>query len=1396
MIPALKKIRFIFFIGFSCLLNAQTQEIIVPDNSFDHISTKDGLSSSNVNQIIKDNDGFLWLATQNGLNRYDGTNFKTFKYDPEEKNSINHNNVSCLVQSPNGILWIGTLGGGLNRYDLEKGRFNHFISDGTGLTNDFVTSLALDQLNQVWIGTRKGVHLLNQETQKIEKVLFDSVQGPEDEQISTLAFDDEQNLWIGTASNGVYRYNPLTGEITSFPMLSMRDPENFYLRIFSIAKISDGPLIIGTGAGIAQFNPTTQKFEPFTIINAQGVENTITDRAVLYIAQDPHGRLWIGTWLDGLYIVDRNTNTVHHYLHNAEKPKSLGQNRIRSIFLDGNQYAWLCTYTDGVNRYDFTQQFFPKLDIPGKVAQRLNQSSIGAICKDRQGIIWAGSLENGLFRIDRQKKVISHFDKNDKGGQGIIDNEILAIHETSDGRVWFGTSNGLMYFDQNAESFKRMPLMNKENTIGSEVMIFCIAEDKNGNLWMGTRDQGLLQLNKTTGLVERYRHWPDNANSLSTDYIRSILIDRNGMIWAGTKLGLNRMNPETGDTERFQHDSEDAQSLSGNFVESLFKDGDGFLWVGTHGSGLNKLVGWRDASYPIFKHYDERDGLPNDVVTGILPDGPQQLWLSTAQGLCHFDTQHESFVQYWLWDGLNSAVFNPGAYFKSEDNELFFGTSHGFEAFYPDNIPNLEQPPKLLLTDFKVHNKTVVVNDKGPLKQQINATDTIVLGHWQSAFSFNFTALNYSHGSDNKYAYTLEGLDEDWNYVGNRNEAVYTNISPGTYTFKVKAADHHNIWNQNPRQVLIQVKPPAWKTFWAYCLYAFLLGVMFWWARKQIIARERLKNVLRMERQQHEIDLKQHELDEMKVRFFTNISHEIRTPLTLILGPIRKLLGTDVADPKRGNTYRMVYRNAQRLYQLVTQLMDTTKLESGQMKLRVEQQDVIPFIRNIVLQFQDMAEHTGKELLFSADPAHFEGWFDADKLKKILFNLLSNAIKFTPPGGRISVETHIEKKAEGRASRLMVKVSDTGIGIEKEELGAIFDYFHQSFPKTNQEETSGDYSEPWDGTGIGLALSKQLAHVHKGSLGVESEPGKGSTFKIIVPVDGEAYSDEEKRKSVTTKDTWLEPMEEVLHDAWVPVEMNVGEGRPVVLVVEDNEDMRKFILQQLVDDFQVLEAKDGEEGMHLALESIPDLIISDLMMPQRNGIELAQILKNDQRTSHIPIIILTAIMRRKEHLAGYRSGADDYITKPFDGNLLRAKVLQLIASRKRLRESFSKGLSLNPKEVTFNSADEEFLEKIIELIEEHMSDSDFDISVFSKEMYMSRSQLYRKIRALTDQTPIELVRMLRLKRAAQMLKSDNFTAAEVGYSVGFKTPAHFSRCFKEHFKISPAKYAKSVVVAK
>jgi len=1405
------KIIFLFFL-FPAILFAQLEDI-----QFEHLKVEHGLSINTIECILQDSQGFIWLGTHDGLNRYDGYKFTIFRNDPSDPTSLSANRIFSIYEDRSGVLWIGTDTGGLNKFDREKEQFTYYTndpSDPTSLNDVVVLSIYEDSSGDLWIGTDTGGlnKLVPGDNEESPPTFIHYKLDPDDptrlsdNEVFSICEDNFGALWIGTYGGGLNKLIPGDNEESPPTFIHFKhdpnDPSSLSSnKVRSIYEDSSGDIWIATWGGLIKLVLGDDENSPPTFIHYKHDPKEPTSLShdwVSFIYEDNSGDIWIGTEGGGLNKlipgdIEGSSPTFIHYKHDSKDPTSLSSNSVLSVYEDNSGLLWIGTIGGGVNKFDKEKRKFNHYKHNPYDPASLSFYSVLPIYEDNSGNIWIGTWGGGLNKFDKEKGKFNRYKHDPDDPTSLSDNEVFSICEDNSGVLWIGTLGGGLNKLVPGDSEESPPTFihykhdpNNPKSL-SDNKVYSIYEDSSGDLWIGTW-RGLNKLvpgdnKESPPTFIHFNNNPDDPSSLSGYWITSIYEDRSGALWIGTDDGsLNKLVPSDNEESHptfihYKHDPNDPTSLSINAILSIYEDKSGVIWIGTDGGGLNKF----DREKIHFTHYRQINGLPNEMIYGILEDDHGNLWLSTSKGISKFNPQAETFRNYDERDGLQSNEFNAQAYLKSKSGEMFFGGINGFNVFHPDSIKDNTHIPPIIITDFQLLHKPVPVGfdesrNRSILKKSITETKEIELTYEDYVFSFEFAALDFHTPEKNQYAYIMEGFEMDWNYTdANRRFVTYTNLDPGEYTFRVKGSNNDGVWNEAGTSIIIVITPPWWATWWAYVLYGFFIVSLFTWITRFYLNRQRLKHQLELE---HEHADKLGEIDQMKSRFFANISHEFRTPLTLIFGPAKDII-EETNESKTKQNAGMIKRNASKLYNLVNQLLDISKLEAGKMTLETTEQNIIPLLKGLVLSFTSLAERKKITLQLNTIEENLNVYIDKDKVEKIVNNLLSNAFKFTPEGGNIdfTVEKLI-KEAE-------IRIADNGVGIPKERIDKIFDRFYQ---------VDGSHTRESEGTGIGLALTKELVELHKGKIKVESKEEEGTTFTVLLPLGKEHLKPDEIVEKEIQEET-RETKEETEHISEIEsrkektdIDLLLETDKPLLLIVEDNSDVRKYIISHLEEDYRIQEAVDGKDGLEQALNHIPDLIISDVMMPKMDGFELCEKLKSDEKTSHIPIIILTAKATSKDKIEGYETGADDYIMKPFDAAELKVRIKNLIEIRRKLQEKFSAEDFRIPNEI--KGIDEEFLRKMLKIIDEHICEEEFKIENLGKESAMSRGQIYKKVKALTGKSPSLFLRSVRLVKAKKMIKEGNRTISEIAYSVGFGSPAYFTKCFNEEFGYPPSELHK------
>jgi signal transduction histidine kinase/ligand-binding sensor domain-containing protein/DNA-binding response OmpR family regulator len=1350
---------------------------------FEHIRVEDGLPVNSVTCILQDHFGFLWLGTPSGLVKYDGYSMIVYRFDPMDSSSISDDNIRALCEDSMGILWIGTKRRGLNSFDRANETFKRYVhleGDTTKLNSNTINCIYHDKAGRIWIGTDSGLDLLNNPLNNFSHYYIkkpDSIQNSKSnltaKNLAAINSIIEEpvsgNLLIGSNLPGLWLFD-LTDKSFSKYKLSNGDQKYNQVSINNFHQARNGTIWIGTNYGLVLFNQLKKQFNFYGIINSSDYY-PVNDFKTVF--EDQNGFIWVGTYGQGLASFNPQTKKFIRHQYDKFNSNSLYGYWIFSVYVDFTGILWTGIDTGGLDKWDKKKWKFKHYKHNPRNSNSLCENWVASICEDQNGMLWVGT-EGGLDQYDQEQNKFTHYLHDPLNSYSLSSDSVWSIVEDPDERgvLWIGTwKDGLNKFDPDKRIFTRY--QNDPTNVNSlsHNSIISMIIDHEGILWIATWGGGLNRFDRKTERFKRYQHNPNDPKSLSHNKVSLVFEDKEGTLWIGTdETGLNRFDRNTETFTNYRSIIKDKLSSP---INCIYEDQKGNIWLGTYNNGLHLFDRNKGVS---IKNFDEKDGLASNCVTAILGDESGSLWISTSNGLSNFNPVNETFRTYGVSDGLAGVRFNRCA-IKSKSGEMLFGGADGLNIFHPDSVRDDPVSPNVVISNVSLFNRP---GEKLTFEKYVAELDEIKLSYNQNDLRFDFVGLHFSEPLENLYKYTLQGFDENWIEVGTQQNAVYTNLDPGEYTFKVTAANRDGIWNEKGASIKLIISPPYWATTWANIVYGLIIIGMIYFTWKLQLKRIRIKNDYEMSKFEAE---KMHEVDEMKNRFFANISHEFRTPLTLIFGPAKDIAENSDDKNQVQRNAGIIKRNASRLYSLVNQLLDLSKLESGKMKLEASEQDIIPLLKGIFLSFTSFAERKKITLKFNTIEKNLKVYLDRDKLEKIINNLLSNAFKFTPEGGEIDFT--IEKMIKD----VEIRITDNGIGITEERIDKIFDRFYQ---------VDSSHTRQGEGTGIGLALTKELVELHKGKIKVESKEGEGTTVTVQLQLGKNHLKTEEiVEKQIEEILPENEELPEPLLDTKNKKEKTdiyvlLDTDKPLLLVVEDNPDVRSYIISHLEEDYRIQEAVDGEDGLNQAIKHIPDLIISDVMMPKMDGFRLCNKLKTDERTSHIPIIMLTAKATSKDKIEGYELGADDYIMKPFDAKELSVRINNLIEQRKRLRDHFRKQgvFEIDDKAVT--SIDKKFLNKLTEIISKHISDTSFNVDMFSDEIGMSRSQLHRKLVALVGEPPSDLIRRIRLSKAAGLIIKKFGNISEIALEVGFNNPANFANSFRKQFGVSPSEYENRI----
>jgi len=1349
---------FVWVASHFCLFSQETPSHL--SFKFKNISVEEGLSNSSVSSIVQDDYGFIWIGTRDGLNRFNSFDFEIFRESPQDTNSISDNWVRDLIVDKEGALWIATKNG-LNKYDHRTGfkTFFHNPDSANTLTDNNIFKLHEDSHGFLWIATAQGLNRFDP-IQKIFTRFYYKQQthhSLSSNLVRAVYEDNEGHIWLVTGA-AIDRFDVKKKLFKHYPLSDMSTGKLVINEPADILQDRKGRIWVGLPNGLWSYDAKKDEFVPYsevTTINQKGIER------VRSIHEDSNGDLWIGTY-DGLFLANPDKGYFRHLVHQEQNPYNLNGNSIYAIFEDRTGDMWFGSWWGGLGYLDRDfDNFLHFNEVSG-----LSFSVVSSFAENEEENFWIGTEGGGVNFFDRSTKAFQAYEHDKNLPNSLASNNVqdIALHQGN--KLILGTHGmglDIFWFQQQKPWFQHFSHQaGDENSISSNWTNTILTDSKN-RVWVGTNNAGLNHFDVEKGIFIRYREVGKSNSRVNT-----IFEDRQKNIWAGTDKGLGFV-----DETKQEVDYLVAKKVNEEIIKDvlcIYQDSNNNYWLGSEGDGL---IFFEDGFSNIRK-YRQEDGLPNNVIYGILADDQRNLWLSTNNGLSKFDPETHRFENYDIKDGLQSNEFNRDAFTRSSKGEFLFGGVDGFNIFYPEKVEKTTYHPPLVITDLRVKGERTsmmaISGIEGP---------AITLKHNQMPFSLDFVVLNYAKPGKNKLAYQLYGQDDNWIEIDNNRNQTFTALDAGTYIFRVKAASIDGQWNQEYATVKIKIRPPWWRSWWAYLLYSlsvFCAGMLI---RQQILVRKKDKRALKKEKEERE---KLESINQLKLQFFTQVSHELRTPLTLIYGPLEKLKqGKKLLNLEQQEALQLIDANTQRLLRHVNNILDFRKDEFGLLKLKAFEGNFVKFVKEVFLSFQELAKSRAINYQFETPKEHFSLYFDRDQMEVILFNLLANAFKYTSDQGTIRLRIY----QTPASNSISLAIEDNGRGIAPQHQAYVFEPYFQI------EEASASEAHDPKGSGIGLALTKRLVELHHGLIEVANSALGGACFIVHFPIgdkhltvddiDGQYQSSEDIQGYLKQKGASEESRIAGIEDK---------KKQPTLLIVEDNKEVRAFITNCLNSTYNIVQAVDGKEGYDKAVMIMPDLIISDVMMPKMDGISLCSKLKTEFHTSHIPVILLTARTSLIYEKSGLETGADDYITKPFSPSLLTLRVRNLLDARKKLQQHFVRNLKVKPKEVTVTSRDNQFLAQAVECVEKHLTDDSFDATVFAQKMNCSESTLYKKLKAITGQSISAFTRTIRIKRAAQLLEQGESSIAQVAYSVGFNDLKYFRQCFRKQFGQSPSAYSK------
>ncbi|WP_299012551.1 two-component regulator propeller domain-containing protein [uncultured Polaribacter sp.] len=1343
-----QKIFLFILLLFTKLASAQLSSY-----NFKNINISDGLSNNTVTAIQEDKFGQIWFATSNGLNKYNGREFTIYRNKPRDKFSISSSEVSNILIDKEGIIWAGTFNG-LNRYDPKNNTFKRFYrraSNKFSLSNSLIICSLEMYRGNIWFGTANGVSIYNKRTKNFKRFLTKNPKKGS-RAINDIYRDNKNIIWLAT-NDGLIKvdrdknYKFITSEY------NLNNKKNKF-HINSVLQLS--PEIIGLGTkynGFLHFNTKTKKFEyPKKINIPQNLD--VRDLEI-----DSDKNLWIAT-TNGLYIIDSNNQTTFINENNVDNYSPI-QNYIRTIFKDKNGLIWLGTQNGGVITWDKSYQNF--LHFKNK---KSNNNITNSIVTDQEKNIYFAT----------EKGVVNVFDKN-----GNV-SEIFRIKSTEKNRthpiktlfynnidnlLFIGTENkGIIVYDVKLKKIRPNIISKPLKDLLKNSIVNDIKKDSKNNLIIGANGLGIIRYNCDTKKIRQFAR-----NRIASNIIKSIYIDTNDEILVGGIGGVSTIKINEKGIAKINNYFKNRPLLTYN-VSAVFKDSKNVIWIGTTTRGLYKIKNNKTE----IVNFPNRDKFTS--VHSILEGEKGVLWLSTDIGIVRYNINTSKSFTYNHNNIIANNKFRPNSSLKI-GKQFYFGDLFGVTTFNTEKIIKSTDVPRVVLSKLKIKNKEVNLDtDDMILSKSLNYSDALELDYKNSNFSISYALPNYINSKGNKYAYRLKGLDNSWTYT-NQTEAYFTLQSAGEYTFQVKGANHDNVWNNRPANINVIIHPAPWKTWWAYTIYLLLLFIALYGISWFIQSKARLKDKLKLESITNK---KNEELNKVKLEFFTNISHEFRTPLTLITAPLEKILSDYSGPSEIYKKLKIIESSTNHLLRLINRLMDFRKLESNQFQLATAEGNIVKFLQEIFLSFSEHAKDGNYNYQYLPSEEEILVYYDRYKLERVFYNLISNAFRYTKNGGNIFVKISQQNK------KVVITIEDSGVGISEEFIDKIFDRF---FEVAVHKQTNTNHVK---GTGIGLSIAKNIVKLHHGDISVENIKPHGAKFTVKLNLGTTHLSEKEIIPNFKKSDDVSQYITQInlpKYEKNKPVKnLILEEQKQTILIVEDNTVLRSFMKEILKENYNILQAKNGKEAFNLATKHLPDLIVSDVVMPEMVGTELCSKIKTSITTSHIPVILLTSRTSLVYKFEGLESGADDYITKPFNIKEFTLKIKNILDSKQSLKNKFMSNTSFETLDISLTSIDQKLLEKAFKIVKDNIANADFNIAQFSEDLGVSRSMLFTKIKAWANATPNDFIQEIRLKHASKLLELDKLSVAEVSYKVGFKRPKYFSQCFKKKYGLTPSEFGE------
>lgn len=1332
---------------------------------FSNLSLKDGLSQLSVLKIYQDSKGYMWFGTRNGLNKYDGARMVVYKHSDDDSLSLVDNHITAIVEDRKSCLWIGT-SRGLNRLNLKTDRMTPYTGRKFPLLDSGVRSLFVDSKERLWVGTSKGLYLFVHETQTFQ--LIDLNGEIKDEFISVITETSDHRLLIGTEHKGLYVCD-LNLKLISHYAKSGGTGFLSNNNISDIYEDSRKQLWISTNfGGLSKVDLSTETSIHYTTANSELTTNNIR------CMTESEGTLFVGTF-DGLYTINLADNQLKKRSKTAFGKGTLSHFSIYSICVDHSGSVWIGTYSGGVNYFSkYNNRFvFHEPTTAFNTLMRV----YGAMAYKAPGCLYIATEGGGLLEYQLESGTYQYYLYDNFSAQQYSRN-IIKSATLEKNYIWCGTAQGTVYrFDTHTKRFSLYYAFPLQQTIS----IYSILRTQDNNLWLATSkpEVGLVKLTEDKQMQNHFE-LADKGKTWTPGSSRCLLELEKGVLLVGSRNdGLYKYDENKLECTVYCKNKKGTEHLPSDYVTSLVRTSSGQVWVGTFGGGISLL----DKEKGIVKQITKKQGLLDDEICMIVEDCDGDLWISANSCISKYNPKTDEVYNYHIGKGIGAQEFSPHSGILLPNGNICFSASNGFITFDPENLEINSFLPPLVFTELVVNNKTVRPAEDGILKVVLDDAEKIELDYNQNNITIGYCALNYVEPDLNQYAFCLKGHDKEWNYVGNRKEAYYTNLEPGKYVFEVKGANNDGVWNNKVRKLYIIVHPPLWMTWYAYLFYGVSFFGICFLMMYYIIKKKNLEQALIYE---HLKQQQEQEFHQTKIRMFTNFSHELRTPLMLIISPLQELLQRAEFNTTVKNKLSLIYNNSQRLLLLVNQLMDLRKNQSGKMQLKITKDDICSFMREIYHAFNQIAISKNIDFRYEGGENTILAWFDKSLFEKVVFNLLSNAFKYTHAEGKILLSVNKLKFQEISVVQrnelkglpddielIQVSVSDTGKGIPEEEMKNIFAPFYQIEDSKEKNII---------GTGIGLSLTQSIVQLHHGTIWAENNAQGGTSFHVLFPIDCSVYVEDE----IDRENANMVVMD-VIPSTTVPEDFNLKK-KYTVLLVEDNVEVRSYVKECLEPYFYILEADNGVKAFEIVIDRYPDIVVSDIMMPRKDGLELCTEIKEDMRTGHIPVILMTArsmVMHIKE---GFSSGADDYIVKPFSMDVLLYRILNILTSREKLRSLYGKKFTPETLGVEIVSGNDRFTQKFFEVIEKNIANPELNIDLICREVGLSRTNLYRKLKAITELSPVELIRNKRLEMGAKLLLESDCPVSEISTYVGFNSHTYFTQCFKLVYGCSPTEF--------